>query len=191
MSGPMVTQQDPARGFLASVGVDPPILVSFQYNPLQLSDKRAVNYATIAAPGQLVPERQYSSGGDRTISFTVRVDGVANLTGGSPIPIDTDDSGGITPELNKYRAFVYPQSARWGDVGASFIRRPAIYAGSTAFASPPLCRFGFGEGRVLDCVVTEIAITELLFNAALAPMRADVAITLVELAPYGDELPPA
>jgi hypothetical protein len=184
----MVTQQDPVRGFLASVGVDPPILVSFQYNPSQLSDKRAVNYATIAAPGQLIPERQYSSGGDRTISFTIRVDALAALTGGSPINIDTDTTGGITPELNKYRAFVYPQSARWGDAGASFVRRPAIYAGSNAFASPPICRFGFGEGRVLDCVVTEVSITELLFNSALSPLRADIAITLVELAPYGDEL---
>lgn len=184
----MVRQQDPVRGFLASVDVEPPILVSFQYNPLQLADKRAINYATIAAPGQLIPERQYSSGGDRTISFTVRVDAIAANTGGSPSTIDVDETGGITPELNKYRAFVYPATARWGDASASFIRRPAQYAGSNAFASPPVCRFGFGEGRVLDCIVTEISITELLFNSALAPLRADIAITLVELAPYGDEL---
>jgi hypothetical protein len=184
----VVAQQDPVRGFLASVGIDPPILVSFQYNPTQLADKRAVNYATINAPGQLIPERQYSSGGDRTINFTIRVDGLATLTGGSPVEIATDDSGGITPELNKYRAFVYPQSGRWGDARASFVRRPALYAGSMAFASPPVCRFGFGEGRVLDCIVIEVSITELLFNSALAPLRADVAITLVELAPYGDEL---
>jgi hypothetical protein len=184
----MTRLQDPARGFMASVGLEPAILVSFQYNPLQLADKRAVNYATIGAPGQLFPERQYSSGGDRTISFTVRVDAIAANTGGSPTVIDMDETGGITPELNKYRAFVYPANRRWTDAGASFVRRPALYAGSDAFASPPLCRFGFGEGRVLDCVVTEISITELLFNSALSPLRADVSITLVELAPYGDEL---
>jgi hypothetical protein len=184
----MVQQQDPPRGFLASVGLDPEILVEFQYNPAQLADKRAVNYATIAAPGQLLPERQYSAGGDRTISFTVRVDALVSAGNGSPIDIATDEAGGITPELNKYRAFLYPATPRWDEIGASFIRGPAVYAGATAFVSPPLCRFGFGEGRVIDCIVTEVSINELLFNPQLAPLRADVAITLVELAPYGDEL---
>ena len=44
-------QQNPVRGFLISVDLDPVIMVEFQYNPTQLSDKRAVSYASLTAPG--------------------------------------------------------------------------------------------------------------------------------------------
>ncbi|KAM3090250.1 hypothetical protein ACKFKG_30125 [Phormidesmis sp. 146-35] len=212
----MLQQQLPARGFLVSVGLDPDeILVEFQYNPTQLSDKRSVNYATIDAPGLLMPTRQYSQGGDRTISFTVRIDGLfdgsVKLSDGSimrygntdnNVYIDRDNDGSILPELNKYRAFLYPQTDRWQDARASFL---PLYSNERnaqeRFVSPPLCRFGFGFGsdqqtgstrgsaevtRIIDCIVTEVGITELLFNDKLLPLRADVAVTLVELSPYGN-----
>ena len=70
-----MTRNDAVRGFLASVGVDPQVLVEFQYNPAELTDKRSVGYAALDAPGALAPTRQYTSGGDRTLSFTVTVDG--------------------------------------------------------------------------------------------------------------------
>jgi hypothetical protein len=183
----MLQQQNPLRGFLVSVGLQPEILVEFQYNPTQLSDKRAVTYTTLNAPGLLLPVRQYSQGGDRTISFTVRIDGLFKGPADDEIHITKDESGSIAPELNKYRAFLYPQTERWQEATASF---QPLYAGTQAFASPPGCRFGFGD-RVIDCVVTDISITELLFNAQLAPMRAEVSVTLVELAQYGNEaIPP-
>jgi hypothetical protein len=169
------------RGFLASIGVDPEIRVVFQFNPAQLSDKRSVNYATLNAPALLMPGRQYSQGGDRTISFTVRVDGLDK--GKHDTLPETDKTGSIWPELNKYRAFLYPRSPRWklGSTPASFA---GVYKGAQQFESPPLCLFGFGTSRVINCVVTEVGITELVFNSELAPMRADVNITLVEFTPY-------
>ncbi len=176
-------QQNPVRGFLASVGLDPEILVEFQFNPTQLTDKRAVSYATLNAPALLMPVRQYSQGGDRTISFTVRVDGLFEGPADSQSAIAKDDEGSIWPELNKYRAFLYPRSTRWNEriTRASF---SPIYDQNSVFESPPRCRFGFGEERVIDCVVTDIGITEQLFLPSLAPLRAEVTVTLVELAPY-------
>lgn len=181
----MPDRQTPARGFLASVGLRPEIMVEFQYNPTQLSDRRAVNYATLNAPALLMPARQYSQGGDRTLSFTVRVDGLYEGPADAGIPLAKDEDGSIWPELNKYRAFLYPRTPRWNERGtrASFV---PLFGGEQRFASPPLCRFGFGAERVIDCVVTEVDITELLFNAQLAPLRADVAVTLVEVVPYED-----
>lgn len=175
-------RQNPVRGFLCSVGLDPEILVEFQYNPTQLSDRRSVNYATLNAPGLLMPVRQYSQGGDRTIGFTVRIDGLFQGPADDKIDIAKDENGSIAPELNKYRAFLYPQTARWQEAGASFV---PLYDDRQHFASPPTCRFGFGD-RVINCIVTEVSITELLFNAQLAPLRADISVTLVELAPYED-----
>ena len=181
----MPSIQSPDRGFLLGRIPDPgvpDVLIEFQYNPAQLSDKRAVNYATLNAPGQLLPSRQYTQGGDRTISFTVRVDGLFPGPADDRIPISRDASGGIEPELNKYRALVWPKNRHWGNATGTFA---PLYAGEDRFAGPPDCVFGFGE-LVIDCVVTEVGITELLFTPALAPLRADVAVTLVERAPYGD-----
>jgi Contractile injection system tube protein len=180
----MNTLRDPVRGFLVSVGLDPEILCQFQYNPAELSDKRSVAYASLNAPGMLMPLRQYSAGGDRTLSFTVLVDGLfaADRPGG--VSIDTDERGGIAPELAKYRAFSYPRTERWPDAGTSAAGFTGLYAGQeTVFAAPPQCRFGFGE-RVVDCVVTEVSVTEKLFTPQLDPVRAEVAVTLVEISPY-------
>ncbi len=168
--------QAPERGFLTSVGLTPGIRVQFQYNPTELTDKRSVSYATLNAPGLLMPVRQYSQGGDRTLSFKVRVDG---LTDG-PVAIERSDDGGIGPELNKYRAFLYPQTEQWQQAGASFA---PLFADAQQFASPPSCRFGMGE-RVIDCVVTDVSITETALTPNLTPLRADVSVTLVELIPY-------
>jgi hypothetical protein len=187
----MVQYPNPTRGFLVSVGLTPEILVEFQYNPTQLSDRRAVSYATLNAPGLLLPVRQYNQGGDRTLSFTVRIDGLFRGPADDQIPIRREANGSIQPELNKYRAFLYPQQYRqgtsWLDARGSFA---PLYEGVQQFASPPRCRFGFGQDRVVDCIVTDVNITETLFNAELAPLRADVAVTLVELAPYGNEATP-
>jgi Contractile injection system tube protein len=181
----MLQQQNAVRGFLASVGLDPEILVEFQYNPTQLSDKRSISYAALSAPALIMPVRQYSHGGDRTFSFTVRLDGLFKGPADDEIPLAKDEDGSIWPELNKYRAFLYPKTSRWQEraTRSSFV---GLYNDLQQFTSPPTCRFGFGEDRVINCIVTEVNITELLFNTQLAPLRADVSVTLVELAPYED-----
>jgi hypothetical protein len=173
------------RGFLRSVGLATEVLVEFQYNPTQLTDKRTVNYATINAPGQLMPLRHYNQGGDRTISFTVHVDGLFPGPVDDAIAIAKDESGSIRPELNKYRAFLYPQTPTWQTAGASFV---PLYRETQQFAAPPQCQFGFGERgepQVIDCLVTEVSIQETLFDENLAPLRAEISVTLVEVVPYG------
>lgn len=175
-----IQQQNPKRGFLVSVGLNPQIEVRFQYNPEKVTDKRSVSYASLNAPGMLMPVKQYSAGGERTLSFTVIVDGLFR----GPADISLDESGGITPELNKYRAFVHPQTPHWKDANGSLSGFSGLFAGSeTVFTAPPACRFCFGD-RVIDCVVTEVQITEQLYNLALHPVRAEVQVTCVELTPY-------
>ena len=176
--------RNPVRGFLVSVGLEPEILVQFQYNPDKVTDKRSVSYAALNAPGMLMPIRQYSAGGERTLSFTVVVDGLFKGPADDEIDVARDERGGIGPELNKYRAFVYPQTERWRDANGAPDGFTGLYAGAdTVFAAPPTCRFGFGE-RVVDCVVTEVSITEQLYNTDLDPVRAEVQVTCIELTPY-------
>src|ERR1700754_1029965 len=168
------------RGSMRSVDLTPEGRVEFQYNPAQLTDKRTVQYATVNAPGQLMPQRHYTQGGDRTITFTAHVDG---LFDGPSVPIAKDSGGSILPELNKYRAFMYPQTPTWQDAGFTFV---GLYQGAQPFVAPPRCQFVFGaRGRtqVVECVVTELSIQETLFDDALAPLRAEVSITLSEVVP--------
>ena len=180
-------QRNPVRGFLVSVGLDPEILVEFQYNPDKIEDKRTVSYATLNAPGMLMPVRQYTAGGDRTLSFTVTIDGLYKGPADDEIDIARDSRGGIGPELNKYRAFIYPQTERWQDAASAPDGFSRLYEGAeSVFTAPPACRFGFGE-RVIDCVVTEVSIKEQLYNPDLDPIRAEVQVTCVEMTPYNPE----
>jgi hypothetical protein len=175
----MLSVQNPVRGFLVGRIPDPDVpdvVIEFQYNPVQLADKRAAVYATLNTPGQLLPTRQYTQGGDRTISFTVQVDGLYDGPADDQIPISKDAEGSIAPELNKYRALLWPRSRTWPDAGGSFL---PLYTATTTFAAPPECVFGFGD-RTIDCVVTEVGITEKLFTPRLTPLRAEVSVTLVE-----------
>jgi hypothetical protein len=201
----MLFQPNPIRGFLRSAGLQRQILVQFQFNPTQVSDKRAVSYATLSAPGLLMPGRHYTQGGDRTISFSVHINGLFTpadneLAAGNPLmrtpsvgggqaKIARDETGSIEPELNKYRAFLYPQpkgEVNWQSARSSFV--PLYKEKLHEFASPPVCQFGMGEDRVIDCVVTDIGITETYFNLQLRPLRADVSVTLVEYVPYEDRV---
>lgn len=182
-----LNQRNPVRGFLVSVGLDPEILVQFQYNPEKVEDKRSISYASLNAPGMLMPVRQYSAGGDRTLSFKVLVDGLFEGPADDEIDIARDDRGGIAPELLKYRAFMYPQTENWQDAETSVDGFVSLYDDpASVFAAPPVCAFGFGE-RVIDCVVTEVSITEQLFNASLDPVRAEISVTLVEITPYNPD----
>src|SRR5262249_47361785 len=54
-------------------------------------------------------------------------------------------------------------------------------------AAPPTCYFGFGT-KILECVMTDIKITETQFNSALAPVRADVTVTLDVIEDDGNAL---
>jgi hypothetical protein len=141
---------------------------------------RTVTYSTINTPGAFVPNRQYTQGGDRTITFSVDIDGLME----SPFPIDTDENGSITPELNKYRAFVNPQTSKWQEAANSTFAN--LYADVTQFNAPPAALFIFGD-IAISCVVTDLSITEKLFDPRLGLLRAKVSLTLIETIDFGNQ----
>ena len=173
---PLSLQPVAKRGFLRCSAANPIILIEFQFNPVQISDKRAVSYGVLNAPGMLMPIRQYIQGGDRTLSFTVTVEGMTD----GPVAIARADDGSIGPELNKYRALLYPQADGWQAATGTFV---PLYQQFQQFVPPPTCQFGFGD-TVIDCIVTDVGITEKLFNQDLRPLRAEVSVSLVEVVLY-------
>jgi len=80
---------------------------------------------------------------------------------------------GIQTELAKLRSFLYPMEDAWGSLASLFGGAPQ----GKRLGAPPTCIFGFGT-KILDCIVTDINITETQFNNFLAPVRADVKVTL-------------
>jgi hypothetical protein len=165
----------PDRGFLDAPSQG--ILIEFQYNPDNITDWRSVTYATLNAPGRIVPVRQYTQGGDRELSFKINVDSTFR----GPVAIAVGVEGSITPELNKYRALMYPETPDWHTARYSFLR---LFNQMQQFVPPPLCRFGRGSGEIIDCVVTRIIIKETRFNRLMEPVRAEVTVSLFEISPF-------
>ena len=69
------------RGFIASVDVVPPLIGTFQFNPGQVKDNKAVSYSD--REGSLcgsAPGKRYTGGGDRTITFDIELLGIEQGT---------------------------------------------------------------------------------------------------------------
>jgi len=180
----MLQQPPTMRGFLASLDTTPALVVEFQYNPREINDRRSVTYASRNAPGLVMPVRHYTNGGDRTFTFRIDLDGRYSGQQGSALPIAVEPDGSIVPELNKYRAFMYPATDRWPQATGSFT---PLFDENQAFASPPVCIFGWGD-RLVTCVMSSLTIDEVVFNGQLAPLRAKLQITLTEIPPYDSDL---
>jgi hypothetical protein len=165
-----MTDRQVLRGFIANIDVLPPLILTFQFNPTSISDNKSVNYVdrSVDLCGN-APGKVYTGGGSRTISFSITLHGNEKGTNVlNPTPL----ANGISTELAKLRSFLYPKADAWGTISG-------LLGGAKGkrLASPPTCYFGFGT-RILECVVTDIKITETQFNSLLAPVRADATITL-------------
>lgn len=174
-------QSQVLRGFLANIDVLPPLIVTFQFNPTSINDNKTVNYADRAATlSGNAPGKVYTGGGHRTITFALKLHG---LEQGTNVLNPTGVDNGISTELAKFRSFLYPKADAWGTLSG-------LLGGSSSgrrLASPPTCFFGFGT-KVLECVVTDIRIDETQFNSVLAPVRADVTVTLDVIEDDGNAL---
>ena len=156
------------RGFLANIEVLPPLIVTFQFNPQSVSDSKVAKYTDRSAElCGTAPGKVYTGGGDRTISFDLKLHGLEEGTNAiNPTGLDN----GVSTEVAKLRSFMYPKSDAW-----------AVFGGAeegVRLVPPPTCVFGFGT-KVLECVVTSVTVTETQFNSYLAPVRADASVTLV------------
>jgi hypothetical protein len=163
-----MTDRQALRGFIANIEVLPPLIVTFQFNPETVNDTKAASYADRDADlcGN-APGKIYTGGGHRTISFDLKLHGMEQGTNAlNPTPLDN----GILTELAKLRSFMYPKSDAFAVFGSS--------TQGKRLSSPPTCVFGFGT-KLLECVITELTISETQFNSLLAPVRADAHVTLI------------
>jgi Contractile injection system tube protein len=166
----MIDDRPVLRGFFANVDVLPPLVVTFQFNPESVNDNKAVNYSDRTRElGGNGPGKVYTGGGQRTITFDLKLHGLEQGTNTlNPTAVDN----GISTELAKLRSFLYPMADAWTTVSGL-----AGAATGKRLISPPTCYFGFGT-KLLQCIVLDLRINETQFNSRLAPVRADVSVTL-------------
>lgn len=182
----------------------PPLLVVFQYNPLQLTRNRELVFAppaqptpraTRARPNPAAPEprplrdfhsrkefddlnelrkQQLVTVQEQTIGFDVRLDATDKLNDGDSLAGQL----GIAPQLSTLELMVQPkgEGVLAGLVGDLLGQRQDFI--HPRRANPPLILFIFGRKRVLPVNINSMHITETEFSADLNPVRATVAVSL-------------
>ncbi len=190
------------RGAFVEFGLSlPPLVVVFQFNPLQLTRNRALTFAvpnppppppgTAAAASQAqtrtlrqfhgqfsdlldLQKQQLVTVQEQVINFDIRLDATDKLNEGDTI----SEQFGIAPQISTLEQMVYPKDESL--LGAAL---GALLGGSKGFsftrgANPPLVLFIFGRKRVLPVNINSMNITETEFSTDLNPIRATVGVNL-------------
>lgn len=191
------------RGAFVEFGLSlPPLLVVFQFNPLQLSRNRSLTFtvpnanppaaagapaSTPAAPQRTLRQfhadhsdllelqrEQLVTVAEQTIGFELRLDATDRLDARDGIT----EQFGIAPQIATLELMVYPKSeSLLGGLVDAALGRPDGFS-FTRSDNPPLVLFVFGRKRVLPVNINSMNITETEFSSDLNPVRATVAVNL-------------
>jgi hypothetical protein len=189
------------RGAFVEFGLSlPPLIVVFQFNPMQLTRNHALTFAFPGVPGPTptgdtpaaVPQRtlrqcrgqftdlldlqkqQLVTVQDQTIAFDIRLDATDKLDSGDGIT----EQFGIAPQISTLELMVTPKDQSL--LGAAV---DALLGNSQGFSfsrspNPPMILFIFGRKRVLPVNINTMNITETEFSTDLNPIRATVSVNL-------------
>ena len=193
MPGGLRNQPKILRGAFVEYGLSiPPLVVVFQFNPLQLSRSRQLMFSMPAsAPGEAaggtltlrdfhqgfndlrkLRDAQSVSVEPESLSFDILLDATDKLNDGDLIAQQL----GIAPQLATLELMVQPKSE-------SILGRLADQLLPDGFSftctdKPPMILFIWGRKRVLPVNINSMTITETEFKTNLEPIRATVAVDL-------------
>jgi|SRR6266446_4632068 len=200
------------RGAFVEFGLSlPPLVVVFQFNPLQLTRNRSLTFAVPTPPppppgsavstsqaqtrtlrqfhGQFsnlldLQKQQLVTVQEQSINFDIRLDATDKLNEGDTIT----EQFGIAPQIATLEQMVYPKDeSLLGAIVSALLGKPKGFS-FTRGANPPLILFIFGRKRVLPVNINSLNITETEFATDLNPIRASVAVNLTVIegksAPY-------
>jgi hypothetical protein len=197
------------RGAFVEFGLSlPPLVVVFQFNPLQLTRNRSLTFAVPTPPpgsaahasqaqtrtlrqfhGQFsnlldLQKQQLVTVQEQSINFDIRLDATDKLNEGDTIT----EQFGIAPQIATLEQMVFPKDeSLLGAIVSALLGKPKGFS-FTRGANPPLILFIFGRKRVLPVNINSLNITETEFATDLNPIRASVAVNLTVIegksAPY-------
>jgi hypothetical protein len=168
-----------------------PNVIVFQYNPETMTHTWAQPMpATRAGTEASNPLAVRGTPGE-TFSFTIAMDARDEIADGSAPTAALAAASGIYSRLAALELLLYPAAP--GSAGLTGTVTAAVAAAlSGAPAGPvrtippsvlPVTLFIWGAGRIVPVRVTNLTITEQLFDAALNPIHAEAQITLRVLTP--------
>jgi len=189
------------RGAFVEFGLSlPPLVVVFQFNPLQLTRNRSLTFAVpnppAPPPGSTAPvsqtqtrtlrqfhgqfslldlqKQQLVTVQEQVINFDIRLDATDKLNDGDTIT----EQFGIAPQISTLELMVYPKDeSLLGAAVSALLGKPQGFS-FTRGANPPLILFIFVRKRVLPFNINSTKITETEFSTDLNPIRATVAVNL-------------
>jgi hypothetical protein len=188
------------RGAFVEFGLSlPPLIVAFQFNPLQLTRNRGLTFAVPNPPpppsggtqpavptrtlrqfhGQVkdlleLQRQQLVTVQEQVIGFDIRLDASDKLNDGDAVT----QQFGIAPQVATLELMVSPKDESLGAAAvAALLGRPKGFS-FTRSANPPLVLLIFGRKRVLPVNINSLNITETEFSTDLNPIRATVAVNL-------------
>lgn len=151
-----------------------PTVIAFQYNPDNLTRTLTPKWLDDASK----PEVSRLSGAPgEDIKCDIEIDATDGLADGDAVTI----ANGIHPQLAALELLIYPSTL-------SVIANTALLLTGTIEVIPPSAPFTlfvWGPKRVLPVKLTELTITEEMFDPALNPIQAKVSLGMKVLS-YND-----
>jgi hypothetical protein len=186
------------RGAFVEFGLSlPPLVVVFQFNPVQLTRNRSLSYAVPTGDGATSMRRFHNRHADLTelrdlqqvtvseesIGFEIRLDASDKLNEGDTIT----EEFGISPQLATLELMVHPKGESLIGQALGALLGPPRGFRFTRGDNPPLCLFIWGRKRVLPVNINSMNITETQYTTTLDPVRANVGLSLTVI--EGKSLP--
>jgi len=172
----MAQSPQPDRGRI--IHVKSRIEREFSFNPTTVNVKHGWDWGQHRIPGHSSPLLSGGTGRERTISFTLRLDGDRSTSNKrrSIVGDDVDayyDLGefDVSDEIAFYEALTYPEppDVEFGGVGLATIAR-----------TPPVLIFTLGSMfQRVSCVCSEVDVTVSHWTPQMEPVRADIQLTLL------------
>lgn len=194
-SGGFSNQAKILRGAFVEFGISlPPLLVVFQFNPLQISRTRSNTVAPAQTPAasqpsqsagvtqQLDPTGSKSTNlraGQRitvnpeTLSFDIRLDAT------NPENVIAEEFG-VAPQLSTLELMMLPKGSGLlaGAVSSLLGGAPKQFAFNDSAKNPPIILFIWGRKKVLPVNIKNMSIKEEEFSTELNPLRVTVSVSL-------------
>jgi Contractile injection system tube protein len=192
MPGGLRNQPKIMRGAFVEYGLSmPPLVVGFQFNPLQLARNHTLTFSAPAEAQTMgnitlrdfhqckefsdlnkLREAQQVSIDPETLSFDIRLDATDKLNEGDFLT----ERFGIAPQLATLERMVEPKNE--GLIGKVLDRLLPGEFSFTGSKKPPMILFVWGRKRILPVNINSMQIIETEFSADLDPLRATVAVSL-------------
>jgi hypothetical protein len=168
-----------------------PNVIVFQYNPETMTHTWTQPMAAARAGAEARNPLAVRGTPGEAFSFTIAMDARDEIADGSPPAAALAAASGIYSRLAALEMLLYPTgTARPGLTGT--VTAAVASALSGALAGPvrtvpqsvlPATLFIWGPGRIVPVRVTDLVVTEQLFDAALSPVHAEAQLTLRVLTP--------